>query len=267
MEKKVSTPEIPTITDSENEIKDIFPYSDTDKKNKEENNNNINYKNLLSSEITNVEILNSEQKHFDLTFKTILVGNSGVGKSCLSLKATQGIFREDFTSTLGSEFFTFNLKINDTIIKLQIWDTCGQEIYRSLISGFYRNSSLAIIVYSVTDEQSFNDVDKWLKHVKLNNSPEIKIFLIGNKTDNIEERKVSSEQGIKCKEENGFDCFMETSAKTGFNSKELFINGAISLFLENKKYAEMENKENNGNGIKIKDNENLKVGDDEGCIC
>ena len=212
--------------------------------------------------------MDSEQKNFDLNFKTILIGNTGVGKSCLSLKATKGIFKEDFTSTLGFEFFSFNVKINNTIIKLQIWDTCGQEIYRSLIAGFYRSSSLAIMVYSVIDKQSFEDIDVWLKQVSTHGSPETKIFLIGNKAD-LPNRVVSAEDGIKCKEENHMECFMETSAKTGFNTRELFVNGAISLYLEHIKYM---NEEGGNNGdekednFKLNENENLKV-DDEGCNC
>ena len=155
-ENSQDTPEIPATEDTEEETKgkDIFLYSDPEEKDDNQHNNqSINFKNLISNEIKTVEILDTDQKTFDLNFKTILIGNTGVGKSCLSLKATKGIFKEDFTSTLGFEFFSFNVKINNTIIKLQIWDTCGQEIYRSLIAGFYRSSSLAVIVYSVTDKQ------------------------------------------------------------------------------------------------------------------
>ena len=113
---------------------------------------------LYEPKNTSIEILGDEKKDSDLHFKVIVIGNSGVGKSCLSLRATQGIFKEDFISTIGFEFFSFNVKINKKIVKLQIWDTCGQEIYRSLISWFYRSTELAILVYSVTDKKSFNDI-------------------------------------------------------------------------------------------------------------
>ena len=76
-----------------------------------------------------IEVLNEQYKDYDLSFKIIVIGNSGVGKSCLALKATKNIFEEQFMSTVGFEFFVFNLKINEKIIKLQIWDTCGQEVY------------------------------------------------------------------------------------------------------------------------------------------
>ena len=100
----------------------------------------------------NYEILPEDYPNYDLSFKVIVIGNSGVGKSCLSVKATKNIFTESYSATIGFEFFTFNIKLNNNkVIKLQIWDTCGQEIYRSLITNFYRNCSLAIIVYSVTE--------------------------------------------------------------------------------------------------------------------
>ena len=98
-----------------------------------------------------VTIIGEEYKEYDSSFKIIVIGNSGVGKSCLSLKATKGIFAENSMSTLGFEFYSFFIKLNDQIIKLQIWDTCGQEQYRSLITNFYRNSSVAIIVYAVNE--------------------------------------------------------------------------------------------------------------------
>ena len=95
------------------------------------------------------EILYEDSTYYDLNFKIIVIGDSGVGKSCLSIKATKNIFQNNYNTTLGFEFYSINVKVNDKIIKLQIWDTCGQEIYKSLIHNFYRNSSLAIMVYSI----------------------------------------------------------------------------------------------------------------------
>lgn len=95
------------------------------------------------------EIIYEDSTNYDLNFKIIVIGDSGVGKSCLSIKATKNIFQNNYNTTLGFEFNSINVKVNDKIIKLQIWDTCGQEIYKSLIQNFYRNSSLAIIVYSI----------------------------------------------------------------------------------------------------------------------
>lgn len=97
----------------------------------------------------NVEILGEDYSTYDLSFKIIVIGESGVGKSCLTMRATKNLFDSNYNATVGFEFFTFNTKINNQVIKLQVWDTCGQEIYRSLITNFYRNSSLAIMVYSI----------------------------------------------------------------------------------------------------------------------
>ena len=109
----------------------------------------MNNNNSLEENIEKLEVLPDDYPRYDLSFKIIVIGNSGVGKSCLSIKATKNIFENNYLATVGFEFFNFNVKINDKIIKLQIWDTCGQEIYRSLITNFYRNSSLAIIVYEI----------------------------------------------------------------------------------------------------------------------
>ena len=189
-----------------------------------------------------IEILKKDDKT-DLNYKVIVVGNSGVGKSCLSLRATEDIFKEDYKSTIGTSVYNFKVKINNKALNLQIWDTCGQEKYRSLIKNYYQNSSLAIIVYSVTDENSYTDVNEWYKEIKLNTSPDCKIFLIANKID-LPERKISKEQGKKYKNDFKFDLFMETSAKSGFNSKELFINAANLLYTQNEAIEKYEKNPN-----------------------
>jgi small GTP-binding protein len=97
-----------------------------------------------------IEILAEDYSNYDLSFKIIVIGDSGVGKSCLTMRATKNLFDNNHNATVGFEFFTFNARINNSqVVKLQVWDTCGQEIYRSLITNFYRNSSLAIMVYSI----------------------------------------------------------------------------------------------------------------------
>ena len=95
------------------------------------------------------EIVKDENNQYDLSFKIIVIGDSGVGKSSLTTKAIKNYFDEFYSTTVGFEFLTKTMKIEDKYVKLQIWDTCGQEIYKSLISSFYRNSSLAMMMYSV----------------------------------------------------------------------------------------------------------------------
>ena len=177
------------------------------------------------------QIITEESPSFDLSFKIIIVGDSGVGKSCLSIKASRNYFEDFYSPTVGFEFLTFNVKIEDQNIKLQIWDTCGQEVYRSLISSFYRSASLAIMVYSIDNDDSFNNIEKWLNDVKTQSNPNIKIFLIGNKADLEDKRKVSREAGEKFLKDHKLNYFIETSAKTGFNVQNVFIQAAKELYL------------------------------------
>jgi small GTP-binding protein len=280
MEKNENENNIKEIKNSEKQKDgDAFFASsaeNTENSSEEENNqgkkNNLNYKNLISHPPkTEIEVLdNIKGDKFDFNFKIIVIGNSGVGKSCLTLKATKDIFQENFVSTMGFQFYSFHVKINDKVFKLQIWDTCGQEIYRSLITNFYRTAALAIIVYSVTDKKSFDETEIWLKQVKLNADPNCKIFLIANKVD-LPNKEVSSEAGMNLKKERGFECYMETSAKTGVNVKELFVNCALSLYKELPKYIkEKEILENeNGNTFNLNDNvkDGIKVEDGDDCAC
>lgn len=106
---------------------------------------------MNDTEYGKIEILPDDYTQYDLSFKIIVVGDSGVGKSCLTLKATKNVFEDNYNATVGFEFCTFNVRIDGKVIKLQIWDTCGQETYRSLITNFYKNSSLAFMVYAITE--------------------------------------------------------------------------------------------------------------------
>ena len=189
-----------------------------------------------TNENLSYQTLNEDYAEFDLSFKVIVIGNSAVGKTCLTTKATKDIFLDNHQSTIGFEFFSFMIKIDNKIIKLQIWDTCGQETYRSLISNFYKTSSLAFIIYSITDRKSFDDIEKWIKELRINCSPDIKIFLIGNKNDLEEYRIISKSEGENLCKKFGFEYFIETSAKTGNNAKEIFVKSAMILYKDFLKY-------------------------------
>jgi len=176
------------------------------------------------------QVLSDDFPSFDLSFKIIIVGDSGVGKSCLSIKASRNYFEDFYSPTVGFEFLTFNVKVEDQNIKLQIWDTCGQEVYRSLISSFYRSASLALIVYSIDNEESFINIEKWLNDIKSQSNPDVKIFLIGNKADLEDKRQVTRENGEKFFHDHKLSFFTETSAKTGFNVQNVFIEVAKELY-------------------------------------
>ena len=177
-----------------------------------------------------IEVQNNEVADSDLCFKIIIIGDSSVGKSCLALKAIKGTFESLYTPTVGFEFLTFFVKIENSNIKLQIWDTCGQEVYRSIIGSFYRNSSLAIIVYSIDNENSFNNIESWLNELKSKGNPDINIILVGNKADLEDKREITKDMANDLCEKNKIKYFFESSAKTGFNAKNIFIEAAKVLY-------------------------------------
>ena len=194
-----------------------------------------------------VELLPEDYAQYDLTFKLIFIGDSGVGKSCLTSKAVKNNFEDYYQATVGFEFLTFNMLVNKMVIKLQIWDTCGQEIYKSLISNFYRNSSLAVLVYSIDSKESFEHVGRWLDELKNQANPDIRIFLVGNKADLEEKRLVQKEEGVKYNNDQKLDLFMECSAKTGYNARNVLVEAAKMLYKDYLKIREAEENENNQN--------------------
>ena len=219
-----------------------------------------------SDEDYKIEFLPEDYPQYDLSFKLIFIGDSGVGKSCLTTKAVKNNFEEFYQATVGFEFLTFNMKVNDKVVKLQIWDTCGQEIYKSLISNFYRNSSLACLLYAIDNKESFNHAEGWLNELKSQANPDIRIFLVGNKADLEEDRKVTKEEGEKYKEDQHLDLFMETSAKTGQNARNVLVEAAKILYQDYLKFDE--NNKGNNNGPKNQDGQKLiKKGkkDKRGC--
>ena len=158
----------------------------------EENKNNSDTQNEEEKTSENVasefEVLPSDTSFYDYNYKIIIIGDSGVGKTCLTYRVTTGEFREKMSATIGFEFFPFIVKYKTKVLKLEIWDTCGQEAYRSLIKTFFNNSSLAIIVYAIDSRKTFNSIEEWIRQCKTLCSPDTKFFLIGNKSD-VEDEK------------------------------------------------------------------------------
>ena len=178
----------------------------------------------------NIELLPEDYAQYDISFKIIVIGDSSVGKSCLTTQAVRNNFEEFYTATIGFEFLTFNIRINNNVLKLQIWDTCGQEVYKSLITNFYRNSSLALIIYAINNMDSFKHAENWLNELKAQANPNVKVFLVGNKSDLENERVVSKEDGERFREEKNLDKFIETSAKTGENARNVLLEAAKLLY-------------------------------------
>ena len=199
-----------------------------------------------------IELLPDDFPQYDLSFKLIVIGDSSVGKSCLTAQAVRNNFIEFYQATVGFEFLTFNLRINTKIIKLQIWDTCGQEVYKSLISNFYRNCSLALIVYAINNRNSYEHAESWLNDLKNQSNPNVRVFLIGNKCDLEKERLVSKEEGETFKEQKKLDRFIETSAKTGENARIVMVEAAKILYKDYlKAKQDLSNEDDNQKGDKL----------------
>ena len=206
-----------------------------------------------------VELLPEDYAQYDLSFKIIVIGDSGVGKSCFTNKSTKNIFITNYNATIGFEFFNFNIKLQDKIIKLQIWDTCGQELYRSLITNFYRNSSLAIVVYAVNSLESFEDLDMWFRELRIHSNPDIKIVLVGNKTDLVDERVVTTKQGEDFAKLNKVNRFIEASAKEGINTQSTFVDIAKLLFEEHVRYRDIDKTSQSDKGSRCDNNESVEL--------
>ncbi|KAG9510813.1 Ras-related protein Rab-5A, partial [Fragariocoptes setiger] len=155
-------------------------------------------------------------------FKLVLLGESAVGKSSLVLRFVKGQFHEYQESTIGAAFLTQTVCLDDTTVKFEIWDTAGQERYHSLAPMYYRGAQAAIVVYDLTNRDSFNRAKTWVKELQRQASPNIVIALAGNKTDLTNKREVEVAEAENYALENGL-LFMETSAKTAMNVNEIFL--------------------------------------------
>ncbi len=234
-EKNSNNSDSESESESENNISkknndlNISNNNENQDKIKIDTNNNMDLSNL-SEDKNNYEILRDFKGKHDFSFKAIIIGDAFVGKSSLINQAIKKQFKTTYAPTLGFDYFVFHIRIKNKIIKLQIWDTCGQEIYKSLVTNFYRNSSVAFMVYAINDRNSFEHIDNWLKEIKYNSSPDTKIFLIGNKCDLINERKVTYEEGLNYSNNYEFNGFYEVSAKTGEKTEEIMIKAAKALY-------------------------------------
>ncbi|CDR41326.1 CYFA0S07e00738g1_1 [Cyberlindnera fabianii] len=169
---------------------------------------------------------------YDSILKLLLVGDSGVGKSCLLLRFVEDKFKPSFTATIGIDFKIRTIEIDGKRIKLQVWDTAGQERFRTITTAYYRGASGIILVYDVTDERTFENVRNWFQTVHQHANDDTQLILVGNKSDETDLRVVQYDQGSALASELGIP-FLEASAKTSDNVDELFFQLAKIILEKN----------------------------------
>ena len=178
--------------------------------------------------------------------KCIIVGDSGVGKTCILYRYIKDEFNE-YEMTIGVDFFHKNMTINDKKLNLQIWDTAGSEGYKSITKGYFSNTACCILVYDITRPESFKSIINWIEDVR-NYNNDIDFILVGNKYDLKDERKISEEQGKALASE--FDMkYIEVSAKTDYKIKDVF-KIIFQLLYEKIKKNELDDDGKELNGIK-----------------
>ena len=184
---------------------------------------------------------------YDYLFKYLIIGNSGVGKSCLLIRFTDDKFEEGYVTTIGVDFKIKTLEIEGKSVKLQIWDTAGQERFRNIVSTYYKGGHGIMMVYDITDLESFRNLDLWLKEIEKNASKNVYKILVGNKNDLEKNRKVTFEKGKEFANLHGMK-FFETSAKENRNVEEAFKEMTKDIINSLKKVNE-----------KIKSNSNFVI--------
>lgn len=158
---------------------------------------------------------------YDYLFKFLLIGDSGVGKSCMLLRFTDDKYSEDYISTIGVDFKMKSIELNGKHVKIQVWDTAGQERFRTITSSYYRGAQGVMIVYDVTNRESFEHVRAWLTEVERYCVTSVQVCLIGSKSDMFQ-REVTFEEGQMLADELDIP-FIETSAKASTNVEEAFV--------------------------------------------
>lgn len=177
------------------------------------------------------EILeNRSVQYQDFLFKLIIIGDSAVGKSCLLHRLTNNEFLSDHEVTVGVEFGTLLVKLEQQIFKLQIWDTAGQESFKSITKIFYRGAHCIFLAYDITRLDTFKNLEVWYEEVMQQSEPDVILFLVGNKKDKEEKREVTLDMVERFKKEKNIRFHFETSAKTGENIENLFILASKILY-------------------------------------
>ncbi len=199
--------------------------------------------------LTIEELSPGDYEQEDYKIKIIVVGDSGVGKTNLINRFASDKFDTNSKATIGVEFVYKTLKINKEVIKVEVWDTAGQERYRAITSSYYKGAKGAIIVYDITNEDSFNNVESWMNEVTKKGKTDMQFLLVGNKKDLINDRKVTEQKGIDKAKELNMNLF-EASAleKTNVNEAFNYLVKEIYLNIRKGKNINTNNDEKIGQG-------------------
>ena len=206
----------------------------------------------------------STRQTYDVNMKILMIGDSGVGKSCLVLRFSEDQFASSFITTIGIDFKIKKMEIDGKMVKMTLWDTAGQERFRKITNAYYRGAHGVLLVYDVTDEHSFFNIRQWMNNIAEHANESISKIIVGNKCDMINDRCVSTEKGMELAKEYNVP-FYETSAKSDINVSKVFINMAKEV-IKSKFSDELEiEKMKKGKGLKIDDNNNGNGG--KNCAC
>lgn len=168
------------------------------------------------------------QNAFDMQIKLLMIGDSGVGKTCLLLRYANDSFSPTFITTIGIDFKIKNIQLDGKRIKLQIWDTAGQERFRTITTSYFRGAQGILLVYDVTDRNSFISIRNWVAQIQMHADVNVNKILIGNKCDVQDQRVISYEEGEALAKEYSIS-FFETSAKQDLNVEKAFITIATDV--------------------------------------
>ena len=201
-------------------------------------------------------------KEYEFIFKVLLLGNSNVGKSSLFLRFVDDIWNDTFVPTIGVDFKIKTLEIYQKKIKMQIWDTAGQERFKNIIASYYRGAHGILLIYDVTEKDSFKNLSNWLIEIEKNANKNVLKVLIGNKTDLEEKRVISYNQGKEFADMNGIK-YIETSAKKNMNVREAFETLGREIMAANIDKTMFKQKQNKK--ITVSKAQDLNIEKKDGC--
>lgn len=173
-------------------------------------------------------VVKMAKKTYDLLFKLLLIGDSGVGKTCILFRFSDDAFNTTFISTIGIDFKIKTIELRGKKIKLQIWDTAGQERFHTITTSYYRGAMGIMLVYDITNAKSFDNIAKWLRNIDEHANEDVEKMILGNKCDMEDKRVINKEKGESIALEHGIR-FLETSAKANINIEQAFLELAEAI--------------------------------------